>query len=117
MPSRIKKRKRDTVIANKLSYVSKIDRGDLPTNPTNEADARRRQRLSQRSLTSANKGINVSGGKKTKRIMYHKNTKKTINKTTNKKTNKKTKKGIYNKKHNFTKKLIKKQKLKKTRKT
>ena len=106
LPSKLKGYQRDKSMLNKLSFVSQVNPRNMPVARSNQEDALQRQRMRQDSLITRSP---IIGGKKTKRIIYHKNDK----------YNKKTKKRIYKKnyqKRKNTKKLIKKKKIKKTRK-
>ena len=105
LPSKLKGYQRDKSMLDKLSFVSQVKPSNMPISRSNQEDALKRQRMGKDSLITSSPKI--EGGKKTKRIIHHKNKGK---------YNKKTKKGIYKKnyqKRKNTKKLIKKKKLKK----
>jgi hypothetical protein len=106
LPSKLKGYQRDKSMLNKLSFVSQVNPRNIPVARSNQEDALRKQRTGQYSLIRSNPTI---GGKKTKRIIYHKKDKY------NKKTKKRFYKKNYHKREN-TKKLIKKKIFKKTRK-
>jgi hypothetical protein len=108
LPSKLKRYQRDKSILDKLSYVSQMNQRDLPLSRTNQEEALRRERIGRNSLIT--RRPTIGGKKKTKRIIYHKNKDK---------CNKKTKKGFFKKnyqKRKNTKKMIKKNIFKKTRK-
>ena len=73
---------------DKLSFVSQVNRSDLPVNRKSETQALQRERIANRSLTGGPSTID-GGRKKTKRIIYKKKnykTKKYINTKNTKKT-------------------------------
>ena len=108
LPSSIRKYEQQRSMLDKLSFVSPVDRGDLPVSRRNAERALQRQRLSQRSLASSRFAPRMEGGKKTKRNINYKN-----------KTNhiKKTKKRNINKKFHNSEKSKKLKNFKKNRKT
>ena len=108
LPSSIRKYKQQRSMLDKLSFVSPVDRGDLPVSRSNAERELQRQRLSQRSLVSSRVAPRMEGGKKTKRIINYKNKSK---------DNKKTKKRNINKKFHKNEKSKKLKNFKKNRKT
>jgi hypothetical protein len=107
LPSKMKGYQRNTSMLDKLSFVSQVNPRDLPVTRSNQEEALKKQRIGQNSLITS--APTIRGGKKTKRIIYHK---KDIYK-------KKTKRNFYKKnyqKRKNTKKLIKKKNFKKNKK-
>lgn len=107
LPSKLERYKQEKSILDKLSFVSQVDRRDLPVSRNNQERALQRERLGQSSLSGSITRPKLEGGKKTKRILYQKN------------KSKKTKKEFYKKcqKYKNTKKIVKnKEKQRKTKK-
>ena len=107
LPSTLKGYQRHKKMLDKLSFVSQINPSNIPVSRSNQQEALQKKQMGQNTLITT--APTIEGGKKTKRIIHHKNKGK---------YNKKTKKGFYknHKKYKNTKKLIKKKKIKKTRK-
>ena len=101
---------------DKLSYVSQVDGRDLPRSRRNEQQALQRDRTRQRSLASSF-SQRMSGGKKTKRIIYKNKNKKNTKNTKNAKNAKNAKKRIFYENQQKIKKSKKIRKLEKNRKT